>query len=513
VALLRFLSLLVLLSPLWVPVALLRLRGVPSGARVAFLAAIVAWSAAAIGLALAWPAALAPLAALVLVGWGWGIWRARPAAGRRRGWPPGSLGLRASLRALADYDFYHDQAARWGPVFKTSQYHRPVLCVLGLERCRRFLEEHHERLTSAPLPIDAFVAGGVLRYMEPEAHAKYRHVLQSSLRPQVLRACEPQLEAIATGILAELAEGSWGKGTRGKQPRAALDRLVFASLARLFLGIPEEDPALGELRRLYRDVDHRIFWWRGHRARAAMEGIGARVRDQAERLRTSQSGSATSFLEMSVRQDPDRAHDRVFLQNLAYLLHIARRDLTGLSEWLVRLLADHPEQATQIAAERASGRPSEAAERFLEETLRLRQSEFIYRTVADPIRFEGYSIPAGWIVRLCIRESHTSPEAFFRPREFDPDRFLGTGPGADCYQPFGIHDHTCLGIAVTRTIGRIFVERLATGYEFEVVRDGPMELGLHHHGHWRPSARFHIRLLPRRARSRPVVDALNDVGA
>lgn len=488
----------VLFSPLWVPVALLRLRGVPGGARVAFLAVIVAWSAAAVGLALARPAALAPLAALVLAGWVWRTWRARPAAGRRKGWPPGSLGLRASLRALADYDFYHDQAARWGSVFKTSQYHRPVLCVLGVERCRRFLEEHHERLTSAPLPIDAFVAGGVLRYMGPESHAKYRRTLQSSLRPEVLRACEPHLEATTAGILAELAEGSVEDGGRGKRPWPAIDRLVFTSLARLFLGLQEEDPALGELRHLYRDVDHRILWWRGRKVRAAMVGIGDRVRDQAERLRTSRTGPATSFLEMSVRQDPDRADDRVFLENLAYLLHIARRDLTGLSEWLVRLMADHPEQATRIASERASGRPGKAAERFLDEALRLRQSEFIYRTVADPIQFEGYSIPAGWLVRLCIRESHASPEAFRRPRDFDPDRFLGAGPGPDRYQPFGIHDHTCLGIGVTRTVGGTLLERLATGYELEVVRDGPMELGLHHHGHWRPSRRVELRLLPRR---------------
>jgi cytochrome P450 len=97
---------------------------------------------------------------------------------------------------------------------------------------------------------------------------------------------------------------------------------------------------------------------------------------------------------------------------------------------------------------------------------------------------------------LCIRESHTTADAFDRPKEFDPDRFLGTTYPPERYQPFGIYEHACVGAAVTKLLGRIFVEGLARRFDLIVVRDGPMELGLHHHGHWAPSSRLAIRLTP-----------------
>ncbi|HJU85979.1 MAG TPA: cytochrome P450, partial [Gemmatimonadota bacterium] len=138
-----------------------------------------------------------------------------------------------------------------------------------------------------------------------------------------------------------------------------------------------------------------------------------------------------------------------------------------------------------------------SADRFVDETLRLRQSEYLYRTTSQAIDFEGFAIPAGWLVRLCIRESHTAADAFERPHEFDPDRFLAAPYPPERYQPFGIYEHACIGAAVTKTVGRVFVEGLAGGFDAAVVRDGPMELGLHHHGHWTPSRRLGIRLTPR----------------
>ena len=45
---------------------------------------------------------------------------------------PGDTILGMSLDAIGDRTFYQDQAALHGPVFKMSQFGRPVLCILGL---------------------------------------------------------------------------------------------------------------------------------------------------------------------------------------------------------------------------------------------------------------------------------------------------------------------------------------------------------------------------------------------
>ena len=490
----------VLLTPLWIPALLLAVRGVPAPPRLFLAAGIALYAGAAAWVAGVWPGALLPLAALVGIGWVWMAWRARPGAGRRRGLPPGSLGVRSSLRALADYRFYEGETGRHGPVFKTSQYHRPVLCVVGLDRCQRFLREHAERLTSAPLPIDSYVEGGILRYMPPERHARYRRLLQSCLKPRVLAGREEFIERLAAAEFAGLAAEGARSRSGGVRPDAAIDRFVFRSLAGVFFGIPPEDPAVPELRRFYGVVDHRKLWRRRSRTRAGMAGLAALVLDrrgapEGNGHAAGTSGAPSSFLHQALEGDPDLARDLVFVENLVYLFHIARCDLTGLCGWLVKMLGDHPAQGRRIREERGEGAGG-AAGRFVDETLRLRQSEYLYRTTSAPIRFEGYSVPSGWLVRLCVRESHTSPQAFDRPLAFDPDRFQGGTPSSERYQPFGIYEHACLGIGITKTIGRILVECLAAGFDCEVTRDGPMELGLHHHRHWTPSGRLEMRFTP-----------------
>ena len=56
-------------------------------------------------------------------------WRGRPTYGARRGWPPGSLSLADSLDAIDERTFYEDRARELGPVFKMSQFGRPVVCI------------------------------------------------------------------------------------------------------------------------------------------------------------------------------------------------------------------------------------------------------------------------------------------------------------------------------------------------------------------------------------------------
>ena len=65
------------------------------------------------------------LCAVVVAGWLLFWFHARIAYGRRRGWPPGSLGFTASMQAIEDPDFYAKATAAFGPVFKMQQAHRP----------------------------------------------------------------------------------------------------------------------------------------------------------------------------------------------------------------------------------------------------------------------------------------------------------------------------------------------------------------------------------------------------
>jgi cytochrome P450 len=129
--------------------------------------------------------------------------------------------------------------------------------------------------------------------------------------------------------------------------------------------------------------------------------------------------------------------------------------------------------------------------RVVLETLRLEQSEHLYRVATREIEHRGFVIPRGWLVRLCVRESHRDPAVFENPEAFDPDRFLRRTYTRREYSPFGAGlRHTCLGEGLTRLVGHVFVEEVASAYTWRTVTDGAYEYSAWRH--WRPSSRWRV---------------------
>ena len=89
--------------------------------------------------------------------------------------------------------------------------------------------------------------------------------------------------------------------------------------------------------------------------------------------------------------------------------------------------------------------------RCVRETLRLRQSEYIYRKVLDDIPVEDFVIPKGWLLRVCVRESHRDPLLFENPNGFNPDRFIARRYSRAEYSTFGASRVSCLGEHLTLT--------------------------------------------------------------
>jgi cytochrome P450 len=177
--------------------------------------------------------------------------------------------------------------------------------------------------------------------------------------------------------------------------------------------------------------------------------------------------------------------------------------VTGLADWILHFATGTPEA---LDAVRAVGRtaggprfalPVDPATAIVMETLRLEQSEYLYRRVARPFAFDGHRFPAGWIVRVCVNESHRDPATFPDPDRFDPQRFRTRAYSRLEYSPFGMPPHGCMGAHVAHFLGRLVVEELALGYAWTVVRDGPPERGSRHRDHWRPSAQRRVVLRAR----------------
>ena len=129
------------------------------------------------------------------------------------------------------------------------------------------------------------------------------------------------------------------------------------------------------------------------------------------------------------------------------------------------------------------------------ETLRLAQSEYLYRLTTTDIRYKDFLFPRGWLVRICVGESHRDPIVFSEPSVFNPDRFLDPKITRHQFSPFGAGlRHSCLGEELTILIGRVLVKELVRGADWRTVADGPYEYSSWRH--WRPASAWRVSVTP-----------------
>jgi cytochrome P450 len=465
------------------PAVTRRLGGLTAG----YLAAVAAVTAVAPAWVLT-SLILAALGALVAL-----KWIGAPTRGSRRGWPQGSL-CPMAVGPWVDRTFFSRQRARFGDRFKTTQFWRPMACFVGLADGIEFIGEHESSLASPPMAFGRFIPGGFLRHMAPERHAVAKEAFRGAFDREVYEPLEPFVRDQYRTALARMADAS-AEYASGTPPRRHVQRAVFGIWARLFFGVEPESDACEELRGLYKIIDIRNPCGASDRAiKNAVERIIAIVRDRATGQLVPGAHRPESFLDALSRHRPGALRDASLVTNLAYVMHTTWADVSGLLVWALRLLTDHPEWVDRLRAEGTDehqGSTLPLGTRIVLETLRLEQSEYLYRIATRTIRHGDLVVPRGWLVRLCVQESHRDATIFERPDTFDPDRFLRRTYTRREYSPFGAGlRHACLGEGLTKMVGRAFVEELARDYEWATVQDGPPEYSTWRH--WRPSSDWRI---------------------
>jgi len=500
------------------PPALNELRGRPGLVAILFVGA-AAVALAGIALVRRQPATLPVVAigllAINVVAW----WRARPAWGRSRSLPPGSLGLGRSLDALSDPDFYADCALRWGPVFKSAQFHRPVACITDLPVGLTFLRQREADLTSPRLPFGRVSPGHYIAFLSDREHPGHRPVLTRILLPEVssgegvslrigselpvVQSCADDVACCVRDGLHELA-GS--RPEAGVDPEEYLSRICYGALLRAVTGESPRGETLDGLRAWFGGLGRPVpFAERRPEERPdSFEPLvdwvyecGTRTRRRIE----ANEQPPASVLTETLSADPRALDDRVLLGNLVLLVHVTFSNVRGILGWVLKEALDHPDRLHEIreACERdeSTANRQEMASRFVRETLRLHQSEFLYREVVRPTELAEFRIPRGWLVRVCVREAHRNGEVFEDPDAFRPERFEGEQYDETVYRPFSDGTHSRFGAEAALMISTVFVVELAAGFRANVLRDGPAERsGNRHWSHWRPSRRLRISLDP-----------------
>ena len=380
----------------------------------------------------------------------------RESYGAKRGLPPGSLAF-LSPDPWTNPHYYDMAAGRHGNIFKFRHFTLPAVGIRGIERIAEFLRAHHEDLLVPPAPFNEIVPSGFVRYMDGSEHDRIATALRSAMSPAVVARYSAQMTDESVSALQSLQSGA--------PITNVAEKLTSRLMLLLFFGI--EPSGQERLQSLFEQADYRSLSQTGEvKARLAVESIISEMRVIAR------DRGRSSFLSQLALHYPDAIESNAILGNLAYALHTGRVDVSGLLVWLAAVSAANPEWMQKLR-DALAGDPDDAlrigglADRIVRETLRLHQSEFLMRRTRNAIQLEGYRIPAGWHVRLCIAESHRSPDAFDDPEIFNPDRFLTT-TSRSTFAPFGFAPRACPGEHLARAIGRHFVAAAAQRYNLSV---------------------------------------------
>lgn len=484
---------LVLLLCVW---PLFRLVSIPSMrreySRVVVIAVLtmIGWAAVVAILAFLLPAVLLPAAAVAGVLLVLERWRARVGYGAKRGLPPGSLGL-VPRGPWVDEGCYAKLASAHGPVFKMSQFFRPMVCLMGPAEGVDLLERHADDLYSPPVRFNRFIPKGYIRYMAPQDHAVYKPIIRNALNGKVLADCSDSFARIIVDGCERMQLAS--ASNVGVHPEAELGRVTFRCMLRLIPGLEHESADIDELLSHYRNIEigKAASRWRAEDREAANA-----IADYIAHRMESADELPPCVLGEIARPPGSKYADRTLALNLVYMIRISASDLAGFLTWAVKLLADNPAWLRRLQEIVRGGSEEEAAELadlMLREMLRLERSEFIFRKARRTFKYKGFTIPSGWLVRVCIRDGHRNPQVFHNPAQFDPLRFKGRSYSKREYSPLGIGPHACAGGKTIQTVGRIFLIELARGWSLSVIADGPREYG---RAHWQPNSDFRIALHP-----------------
>ena len=412
--------------------------------------------------------------------------------------PPGSLGL-LQQEFNAGQRFLLKRAQALGPIFKVNLNGAYTTCVLGHELAMRLLASNEDRLPGELIDLRRLFPIGFLREMTGETHQRYRRLFIQAMQATPLSVHQDDSERIIRDGLAALAQAP--PPVAGDVIRDRLRHMTSRIMFRVLFGLSERSPGFRELEASYRrfrrfDSKPPVFTIQDEHACAFAE-ITATLRQMAQDLpRDTNRGHSACFLRHLA--ECGALDDEALLGNLAYMFSPSHFDLYSLWHWVLILLATHPEISSAFTAKLDTAARRQYAEAIVLETLRMEQSEYLHRRVTGDIVFDGFLIPAGTRLRVCIWEGHKDKTAFPDPFTFDPSRFLGQRHGPQKFAPFGLGQHHCVGASLVVGLSTLFVQTLLEGYTLVATEAGPVHRGT---WHWQPSPDCAIRLVTRVSRS------------
>jgi cytochrome P450 len=408
----------------------------------------------------------------------------------RKPLPPGSLAPGTWHKIISDQRHILEKARELGPVFKLLAEHGAIhICVVGHGKARRLFLRNEDRLRGMALDLSRLFPEGFLRVLQAETHRKYRRVFAEAFLAAEL---PPWLQGRVLDRFRPAEHASAGQCLSSSELREGAREIAADCMLRVLFGVEPGSARSHALKASYSAFGHdptvrRVRSLQG----GAFTAISSLLREMIAELECDSDSADSSVLRHLV---DSRCLDATALGNLIYMFVPGHSDLFSLWHWTLKYVAQSPAVVARIRLDAGGdgNRYLAWSEAILLETLRLNQSEALYRAVDADIELDGYLIPKGSVVRACLWEGHKDPQVFADPFAFEPARFYGRSYPADQFAPFGFDKHRCVAADFIVRLSAAFLVPLLRELDFELVADGQPIMGASRH--WQPSPELQVRI-------------------
>ncbi len=301
---------------------------------------------------------------------------------------------------------------------------------------------------------------GLMIWMDPPRHNRYRGLVSKAFTPRAIRELEPAIHRIAIGHLDKLRDSSSFDVVEAFTARLPMD--VISEL----LGIPAEQRRWVQLRSnamLHREPGNPMP------TQEAMDAVKELMAYYDELIRERrarpQDDMLTRLTQVEVADESGetaRLSDEDIRQFLSLLGTAGNETVTKLLATAFHELWRNPDERRAIVEN------PDVATTAVEETLRFDPpSQYQGRVANVEIELHGKRIPAGAKV-LCINGASGRDERKYpEPDRFDVRREI------DLHLGFGYGRHICIGAYLARMESRIAIQEvLARWPEYEIPADG-----------------------------------------
>jgi len=309
-----------------------------------------------------------------------------------------------------------------------------------------------EQMTEQP-------TGGMMIFMDQPEHTALRRLVSRAFTPRRVAELEESIRQLCGGLLDAQ------RGRDGFDYVADFGAVVPANVIAMLLGVPDVD------RPRVRETIDTIFHLEPGVGMVNDVSVGAMIElhsyitDQVAQRQSAPRDDMFTDLVTAEVVEPDGARRRLTLEESAtfgvLLVAAGTETVARLLGWAGAVLADHPDQRAELAADRA------LIPNAVEELLRYEAPSPVQgRWTTAPTEFHGTEIPPESKVLLLTGSAGRDERVFPEADRFDIHRDF------DQHLSFGYGIHFCIGAALARLEGRIAIEEtLARFPAWEVERE------------------------------------------